>query len=115
MPDVFTRRQSSRFLDQEAALEGLRSCARRLTSTCDAVVAVHFFGSLATGTATPRSDADVAVEISSAGDEDQIHDTALRLFAGAPLPVDLFVRSSEALASGRGIAGAVGREGKKLA
>jgi predicted nucleotidyltransferase len=115
MPSVFTERQSSRFLDLEAARAELRTCAGRLMEDGDAVIAVHLFGSLATGTATPRSDADIVVEVAPGTDEEAVHDRALRVFADAPLPAELFVRSSEALASETGIAGAVAREGQRLA
>ncbi len=117
MPGVFTTLQSSRFLDQEAAVAALRTCAKRLKTTCDAVVAVHLFGSFAAGTATPRSDADVVVEVPDdrAARKDEIHDAASRLFLDAPVPVDLFVRSSAELSLQRGIAGAVAQEGVRLA
>jgi predicted nucleotidyltransferase len=66
MHSVFTTYASSRFIDQSAVVEALRGCARQLKVQCADVVAVHLFRSFATRTATPRSDADVIVEINEA-------------------------------------------------
>jgi predicted nucleotidyltransferase len=81
------------------------------------VRAVSLFGSFATGRATPRSDADIVVAIASGDPESQrqVHDLARTLFLEAPVPVDLFVLSSVHLATDRGVAGAVQREGLQLA
>ena len=120
MHKVFTTYASSRFIDQAAVVEALRQQARQLKIQQAKVTAVHLFGSFATGTATPRSDADVVVEIPS-GDvalREQIRDAALDIFLGAPVPVDLFVMSSAELAAERstlrGIAGRVAQEGVRL-
>jgi predicted nucleotidyltransferase len=80
------------------------------------VRAVYLFGSFATGRATPRSDADIVVAIAP-GDlasRRQVHDAARTLFLEAPVPVDLFVVSSAYMATDRGVAGAVQREGLQL-
>ncbi len=115
MPSVFTTLQSSRFLDQDAAIEALKACAHEAKAACDLVVAVHLFGSLAAGTATPRSDADVVVEVPSEAVRKAAQEIAARAFLGAPLPVDLFVCSTSALAKEQGIAGALARRSIKLA
>jgi hypothetical protein len=71
--------------------------------------------------ATPRSDADIVVEMPSgdAASREQIRDAAFDIFLGAPVPVDLFVMSSAELNEGkstlRGIAGRVAQEGIRLA
>jgi predicted nucleotidyltransferase len=81
------------------------------------VRAVYLFGSFASGRATPRSDADIVVEI--APDEpvsrQRVDDAARGLFLEAPVPVDLFVVSSAQMAVARGVAGVVKREGRQLA
>lgn len=116
MPSVFTKRSSSRFLNQDVAIAELRTCAERLKAECEAVKAVHLFGSLAAGTATPRSDADILVEVTDdTKASTTVEDSARRAFSDAPLPVDLFVRSSRALASRNGIAGALKRHRIQLA
>ena len=87
-------------LDLDAAIDELRTCAERLRTERDAVVAVYLFGSLAAGTATPHSDADLLVEgTGETASTDAVDDTARRMFTDAPLPVDLFVRPSCALTS----------------
>ncbi len=112
---------SSRFIDRKAVLEALCHCAEQLKAQCNGVVAVHLFGSFATGQATPRSDADIVVEIASEDPKlrEAIRDQALEVFLDAPVPVEIFVQSTRQLEegkrSGRGIAGAVAREGIRLA
>jgi predicted nucleotidyltransferase len=121
MRKVFTTLASSRFIDQAAVIEALRQQARHLKIQQVEVTAVYLFGSFATGTATPRSDADVVVEIPSgeAALRQQIRDAAFDIFLGAPVPVDLFVMSSAELNEGkttlRGIVGRVAQEGLRLA
>ncbi|NBF41568.1 MAG: nucleotidyltransferase domain-containing protein [Spirochaetes bacterium] len=80
------------WLDREAAVEAVREAARRVGERDPSVVRVVLFGSLADGTATAASDADIIIELS---------DSDLRLldrppryldaFADLGLPVDLFV------------------------
>ncbi len=84
-------------------------------------MAVYLFGSFATGTATPRSDADILVEIAEEDSSlrEAIQGQAISIFAEAPVPAEVFVKSSRELEegrrTGRGIAGAVAREGLRLA
>lgn len=121
MRKPFTTYASSRFVDPDAVREALRACAERVLERRPEVEAVHLFGSFASGRATPRSDADILVEIEdrSASLQENIRMEAAGLFLEAPVPVDLFVMTSTALAQGRsrgrGIAGAVAREGVVLA
>jgi predicted nucleotidyltransferase len=116
MHNVFTTYACSRFIDQSAVVEALRGCARQLKVQCADVVAVHLFGSFATRTATPRSDADVIVEINEAdlSLRQQVQEAATDIFLDAPVPIDLFVISSAELAEGRGVAGRLTREGVRL-
>jgi predicted nucleotidyltransferase len=116
MHSVFTTFASSRFVDQAAVVKALRSCARQLKVQCAAVVAIYLFGSFATGTATPRSDADIIVEINNAdlNLRQKVRDAAMDVFLTAPVPVDLFVISSAELGEGHGVASRVPCEGVRL-
>ena len=80
-------------------------------------MAVRLFGSFATGTATPRSDADILVETTGAGPglRERLAEAAQMAFLEAPVPVDVFVLASEQMHERRGVAGAVAREGVRLA
>ncbi len=121
MRDGFTYFASSRFVQREVVLEALRRCAERLRAESPAVVAVYLFGSFATGTATPRSDADIVVEIGEENSSlrDAIWEQAIGIFAEAPVPAEVFVKSTRELEegrrTGRGIPGALAREGLRLA
>ncbi|WP_376792476.1 nucleotidyltransferase domain-containing protein [Thermoflexus sp.] len=118
---AFTNFASSRLIDREAVLEALPRCAKQLRDRCSEVVAVYLFGSFATGRATPRSDADLVVEIASEDPKlrEKVRDQALESSPDAPVPVEIFVQSTRQLEegkrSGRGVAGAVAREGIHLA
>ena len=120
MPNVFTTFASSRFVDREAVVGALRKCAERLKAQQAEVVAVHLFGSFAGGAPAPRSDADVVVEVSDADPalRQQVWEAACTVFLDAPVPVNLFVIPTAQLAqgvrAGRGVAGAVAREGVRL-
>ena len=120
MPNVFTTFASSRFIDREAVVAALRDCANRLREQEPAIIGVHLFGSFATGTATPRSDADIVVEIADADPEtrQRVWETAFAAFLHAPVPVDLFVMPTERLQqgrrNGRGVPGVIAREGIRL-
>lgn len=117
MPSPFTTFASSRFVDSEAVQDHLRVLARRLKQMSGQITAVHLFGSFASGTATPHSDADVAIETSC---EDralcmQIMETAQRVFSEAPVPVEVHILPSSRMQEGHGIAGAVAKDGLRLA
>jgi predicted nucleotidyltransferase len=116
MRSVFTSFATSQFVDQAAVVEALRGCAQQLMAQCADVVAVYLFGSFATGSASPRSDADVAVEIQDvdANLRRQVRDAAMKVFSSAPVPVDVFVISSMEFGDDRGVAGCVAREGVRL-
>lgn len=116
MREIFTTSSSSRFLDQEAAIDQLRACARLTKTECKEIVAVYLFGSFASGRATPRSDADIVIEVGDmhVGDKERIRDKAQVIFLDAPVPVDLFVRTTSDLSDERGIAGAVAKKSIQL-
>lgn len=118
MPSIFTTFASSRFVDREAVVEALRAVAQRLKKQHTEIRAIHLFGSFATGTATPRSDADVVVEItygSEAALRERVAAAARSVFLEAPVPVEVFILDSERMQEERGGAGAVAREGVRLA
>lgn len=113
----FTSFACSRFVDPKAVVECLRALASRLKESFPQVKAVYLFGSFASGTATPRSDADIAVEAIS---EDRallgkIHETAFRIFSEAPVPAEIFLLSSARIQSGNGIERAIRTRGIRLA
>jgi predicted nucleotidyltransferase len=117
MRSVFTTLVSSRFVDREAVVEALRRLAQRLLAQHDAIAAIHLFGSFATGTATPRSDADILVELASDDPvlREHLMEAAQSVFLEAPVPVEVFALASMRLKEARGVAGAVAREGVRLA
>lgn len=61
MPNTSSSFARVEFLDARATVERLRRAAERLTDANPRVRAVVLFGSLATGGATPASDADLLV------------------------------------------------------
>ena len=85
------------YLNKAERLEALREAARRASARVPEIRRVILFGSLVSGVPTPRSDADVLVEVSSsphAEPRDRIPDM-LRAFRPLPCPLDLFVLTSE--------------------
>ena len=117
---VFTTFASSRFVDRDAVVAALHDCAAQLHRREPAVVGVHLFGSFAQGTPTPRSDADIVVEIAETDPQtrQRVWQAAFSAFLDAPVPVDLFVMTTERLRTGRrdgrGVAGAVASKGVRL-
>lgn len=126
MRKPFTSFAVTRFVDRKAVLDSLRECARRLKASVPGVT-VYLFGSFATGTPTPRSDADIAVVIDSPEDSGSpshenpgyVQDEAAAVFLDAPVPTEIFVLSRaqirEGRETGRGVAGVVARDGILLA
>ncbi|MCL6612047.1 MAG: nucleotidyltransferase domain-containing protein [Peptococcaceae bacterium] len=121
MPSPFINFAATRFVNQKKVLDSLRECAGRLIDEVRGVAAVYLFGSFARGNATPRSDADLVVVVEG---EDRVlinglRDAAGSYFISASVPVDVFVLSrktfEEGRRTGRGVAGAVEREGVLLA
>jgi predicted nucleotidyltransferase len=80
------------WLDREAALQELRAAARRVRSERSEVSEVRLFGSLARGTATAGSDADLLIVVSDV--ELPVlgrHDPYVDYFRDVGLPVEIFV------------------------
>lgn len=104
---------ASRFLIREPALEELRRAVERLRKRNPEVEAVYLFGSYASGTPTPRSDVDLLVVANEAGAADLRSE-----FLTVPVPVDLHLTTPAAFrslaAAGKGLPGAVVREGVRL-
>jgi predicted nucleotidyltransferase len=117
MPSVFTNFATSRFVDREAVVEQVRRLARCLAAEHPEIASIHLFGSFATSRATPRSDADIAVVVKAEVPEirRQLRRAAFERFLEAPVAVDLFILTPEQAAGDRGVAGAVRREGVRLA
>lgn len=87
----------ARYLDRERRLAELREMAVRAIARMPEIRRLVLFGSLATGGATPRSDADVMVEVAKSA-HDQPRDRipeVLGALSPLPCPLDLFVYTSE--------------------
>ena len=85
-------------LDRERTLEELRRAAERLVEKRPDVEAVVLFGSLAEGTATGASDADLLIVLKRS--EERFLDRIppfLEAFRGVGLPVDVFPYTVEEL------------------
>ena len=117
MREAFTTFAVSRFVDREAVRLALRECAQSLCESQPEIAAVWLFGSFADGTATPRSDADVIVEIldDASPFAEAIRSASLDAFLAAPVPVDLFVLTSTQITQGRGPSAALARASLQLA
>jgi predicted nucleotidyltransferase len=80
------------WLDRQAAIEELRLAAQRLLDQYPEVTSVGLFGSLAAGTSTPGSDADILIIFESEL-ELPFHERASRYqpeVAGIGIGVDFF-------------------------
>lgn len=89
------------FLDREARLAAIRAATGRLRHRRPEVRRVLLFGSLAHGLAGPRSDADLLIEVVSSSRaelRDRIPEM-LEALRPLPCPVDLFILTTEELAS----------------
>lgn len=87
------------YLDKEARIAALGARVRDAARRCPEIRRVLLFGSLAVGIPTPRSDADLLVEVASsphARPRDRVAEV-LRLLDPLPCAVDLFVYTSEEL------------------
>lgn len=122
MPSMFTTFASSRFLDKQAVLRELRRAAQRLKEAHSDIVAVTLFGSFAVGVPTPRSDADILIEVSGSLSRAERLEAAgeyARAFQSAGVPVDVLVGASSEIAAGirdgRGLAATARRTGLRLA
>lgn len=87
------------YLDKHRRIEDLRQAARRAEARLPSISRVILFGSLVSGTPTPRSDADVLIVVTRsehARAADRVPEL-LRAMAPLPCPVDLFVITADEL------------------
>jgi len=81
------------YLDREARIEALRRAASLARKRAPAIRRVILFGSLASGDATPRSDADILIVVEGSAHQrsrDRIPEM-LQALSPLPCPIDLFV------------------------
>ena len=81
------------YLDKAGRLDALRRAARLARQRAPALRQVILFGSLASGNATPRSDADILIIVESSPHErsrDRIPEM-LQALSPLPCPIDLYV------------------------
>lgn len=119
MPKPFITFAVTRFVERPAVIESLRECARTLKERIPSAE-VCLFGSYAAGTPTPRSDADIAIIIPDDHpfSHGVVKEAAETAFLAAPVPAEVFVLSRSAFEEGRkqgrGLAGAVAKNGLSL-
>lgn len=85
------------YLDRTARIEALRQAARRAAARLPPIRRMILFGSLAAGTPTPRSDADILVVV-EASEHPQARDRVPELLgalAPRPCPIDLVILTSD--------------------
>jgi predicted nucleotidyltransferase len=81
------------YLDSAARIDELRQAADLARKRVPAIRQVILFGSLASGNATPRSDADILIIVENSPHErprDRVPEM-LRALSPLPCPIDLFV------------------------
>ncbi len=88
------------YLDKDAVIRALREAASRAAQRMPSIRRIVLFGSMAAGTPTPRSDADLLVIIEQSAHLQPRDRVPELLEALAPLPcnVDLFVVTEAELA-----------------
>lgn len=121
-PSRFTTFASCRFIDRAGVLQELQEAASRLRSAYPEIVSVTLFGSFAAGVPTPRSDADILVEVEEPLTRVRRREAASRygeIFQGVSVPVEVFVCNSAERAAGIeagcGVAATADRTGVRLA
>ena len=121
MPSRFTTFASCRFIDRAGVLQELREAASRVRSAYPEILSVTLFGSFAVGVPTPRSDADILIEVEGSLTRAQRREAASSyadLFQDVSVPVEVFVCSAVELASsmeaGGGVAAVAHRTGVRL-
>jgi len=87
------------YLDREARLRDLQAMALRAAAALPEIRRILLFGSHANGIPTPRSDADVLVEVAWSAHEDPRERAVdvLRAMAPRPCPLDLIVYTTAEL------------------
>src|SRR5512140_529454 len=98
-PMPFWNSSAPRFLDRDATIEAFSAIAAAAAARDPRIQRVVLFGSLATGRATIRSDADLMIVLSghTARSVDRIGEY-LDLFSRGPLPVDVFPFTADEVA-----------------
>ena len=102
---MMQRRSSSSagavYLDRDARLRALEEMAERAAGEIAGIERIVLFGSMVEGIPTPRSDADLLVEVSATGDADPRDRAAAvrRAMEPLPCPIDLFVFTTDELAA----------------
>ena len=99
MPLPLPSSAGATYLDRDRRIEEIREAARRAATRLPSITRVVLFGSLRTGGATVRSDADVLVVLDRSDHADMRDRIPEILTAMAPLPcpVDLFAVTVEEL------------------
>ena len=92
MPVPFWNSSGPRFLDREAVIDELRALAAAAAAGDRRIMRVVLFGSLATGRATPRSDADLMIVLSEHPEKQSMDRIPqyLEAFSKGPVPIDVF-------------------------
>jgi len=93
MPQRSSSSAGATYLDRERRVEEVRQAARRAVARLPCIRRMLLFGSLRSGGATLRSDADVLVVLdrSDYADARERIPEVLRAMAPLPCPIDLFV------------------------
>jgi len=102
MRNTSSRRAGATYLDRDERIRRLREAALRGSARVPSIKRVILFGSLVEGIPTPRSDADLMIEVRSslhAEPRDRIPEM-LRALSPLPCPIDLFVYTSGELDRG---------------
>jgi predicted nucleotidyltransferase len=96
MRNTSSRPAGATYLNRDERVERLREAARRGSGRIPSIKRVILFGSLVSGTPTPRSDADLMIEVASSPHtepRDRIPEM-LQALSPLPCPIDLFVLTS---------------------
>ena len=103
MPRGSSSSAGATYLDRARRVDEVRESARRAAARLPSIERMVLFGSLASGTATPRSDADILVVLDRSDRSDPRDRISDVLHAMAPLPcaVDLFVLTADELEDAR--------------
>lgn len=99
MPRSSPSSAGATYLDKHRRIEDLRQAARRAQARVPSIGRVILFGSLVSGTPTPRSDADLLIVVARsqhARAADRVPEL-LRALSPLPCPVDLFVVTTDDL------------------
>jgi len=104
------------YLDRDARLADLRVMARRAAERVPAIRRVILFGSMVRGIPTPRSDADILIEVDRSAHTNPRDRNPEMIRAMSPLvcPVDLLVHTTGELTEPSPVAATALRDGIDL-